>query len=407
MLLHDLFSRPRESFMYLERYVNDGSPSGFNTDMPTQFCPFTGPERFALPIFSLPWDAVTRFGDLSRLGWTRRLLSEGRMPIPVHPHIVTDLQRLRLLPEEPDFTVDVVPTASGRTVIMDWSEAEGLSFAKLHYPRMLGRFVRGMPLFKWVAGQESSRFMRAFLMGNQECVGMFDEFAGLYVEDRHPQGGFGTIFRRTPPVTMIDDERALVPAFALFARDRGHHEDPPLLTQLIHDRHLTLGDLTNQFVRPLIGAYVALATTGGLMPECNAQNVAFCISTTGNGAGIFFRDMEDVWKDLSQRTSAGLDATCVNYHTIQLGVDPDYYQRRSFMYDFKLGEYLLSPLAAAASSALGVSQDLVLREMRDVGRCTWRGHEQYFQPRDSWFCYSRTLGVSRARYDELSDPRFR
>jgi len=409
MKFEKLFESPVATFAYLERYVNDGSPSGytFTSGVSDLYSPRGAPEFFKLPVFSLLRESVTQVGTLANIHWAEALLGQGHVPIPVHPDVLSDVRTGVYLPNEPYLSLSVSPTASGRTVMTDWRDGVVPIFLKLHYPRVIGRFSRGIPLYKWVGSIQSSHYLRAFLRDNEGLLGLFDEFAAIYVEGNAASSGFGSIFRKFPRKALQKGRTALLPAFSLFSRDYKCPADEPLIAQIVRDCRLSVEDFLERYVEPIISSYVILATQAGLLPECQAQNVVFGITAEGYLAGIYLRDMEDVWKDLTRRESLGLDTACVEYHTITHERDADFFKRRSFMYDFKLGEYLLHPLAVAAHLALGISLNDLRLAMQTVGRTAWRAEEDYFQPASRWYCYPNNQVVSRATYLERANPRFR
>ena len=69
MKLDEIFRDPTDSLIYMERYVNKGSPSGF-TDKYTvsaRYDPKSDYPSFDLPLFSFPIDEIIFFnGEYSR-----------------------------------------------------------------------------------------------------------------------------------------------------------------------------------------------------------------------------------------------------------------------------------------------------------------------------------------------------
>jgi hypothetical protein len=406
MRLHLLIDRPIESYVYLERYVNDGSPSGYSFahSVSRPYHPLYGHPTFDLPIFLIPRNRVIKEGRYEDLPCWGGTTDGSRLPIPVHPDLLGDVSLPVEFSGAPDLMIPVTPTASARTVLTNWRTATQPLFIKLHYPRKIGRFNRGIPLFKWLASIESARLTREYLHRFGSGFGVFDEFAGAYIESDRVDNGVGTIFRSLPNVLP---DSTLIPAFALFSYDRQRPRDPTLLAQIISEFNYGIEDVIEQFVSPLVYSYVHLCTSGGLIPECNAQNLVFQVTTRGNVKRIFLRDMEDMWKDLTVMAALGLGSQYVEYHTIQEGVDRDYYRRRSFMFDFKLSEYVLLPMAISAASALNLSEKRMSDRIKEIVQHAWEPHPDYFQPRDRWFCYPKELHVSRDHYEERLGPLFR
>jgi len=399
MRLKEIFDTPLPAFIHLERYVNDGSPSGFTGQrgVSAAYAPRGPAPGFEVEVLLMPNNDVVSFGDVATV---RRLLGAppSCTPIPVHPDILPEIRAAPRMGSIPAISIRAQPTASERTLLTAGPHPICM---KLHYPRPIGRFLRDMQLFKWLGAQDSGRFIRDHLRRN-ELIGIFDEPAGAFVF--HGSAGFGTIFRSLP---LIGDKGALVPAFSLFARDRRAPEDPPLLEQLVHAEGLTPAWFIDELVRPLLEAYVELSTGAGLIPECNAQNLVASLPAGSPKVRWHLRDMEDVWKDVSVRRARGLESYCVPYHTIDLSTDADYFQRRSFLFDFKLGEYLLGPLVEAAAPLFGVPSEALVAEIRSLSRDLWSATPGYFASEDVWYGYPNVAEVSRATYVAHRGPRFR
>lgn len=409
MRMADLFRDPIRAFLDVEQCVNDGSPSGFsrNSGLSPQYRPSPGAGFFEVPVFALPAEGVTQIGTLAGVNQFRSIAAAHMAAVPVHPDVLSDFRDSRILGKGPTMTLRVAATASERTVMTDWKREGPPIFLKLNCPRQIGRFVRAMPLFKWLGAADSGHFVRAFVRDNPEGFGFFDEFAGVYVEGPGLPSGFGSIFRSFPTEAACGCSAALVPAFGLFSRDQRFPTDPPLLAQFMWNWGWTADDVMHKLVLPLLTNYVHMALCGGLMPECNAQNVVLRVCQDGTGLRWYLRDMEDVWKDLTVRCAIGLDVVCVPYHTIDARSDADYYQRRSFLYDFKLGQYLLEPLARAAALALQVPAAKISQMFQEAGRLAWSGNEDYFSTPDDWYCYPKEASVSRRCYERRERPPFR
>jgi hypothetical protein len=399
MRLEEIFDTPIPTFIHLERYVNDGSPSGFTGQrgVSPAYAPRGPAQDFEVPVLLMPNDDVVSFGDMATV---RRLLGAppSCTPIPVHPDILPEIRAVPGVLGVGAISIRAQPTASERTLLTAGPQPICL---KLHYPRLIGRFRRDMPLFKWLGAQDSGRFLRDYLR-RRELIGIFDEPAGAFVF--HGSAGFGTIFRSLP---LIGDNEALVPAFSLFARDRRAPEDPSLLEQLVRAERLTPAWFCDELVRPLLKAYVELSTAAGLIPECNAQNLVVSLAAGSPKVRWHLRDMEDVWKDVTVRQARGLESYCVPYHTIDLSTDADYFQRRSFLFDFKLGEYLLGPLVEAAAPLFAVPTEALVAEIRSLSRDLWSATPGYFASEDIWYGYPDVAEVSRATYVAHRGPQFR
>lgn len=412
MKFDELCRSPVAGFLQLERYANDESPSGFTisrTALPTEFHPLGHQSDFELPIFGLPRVSGVQIGEVRDVLWTRPILDADELPCPIHPVVLEEITgKFALLANsQPRLRVRASPTSSGRTV---WVPAETETmgvFIKLHFPRVLGRFERGIPLYKWIAASESARLLATHRDVLMPRVDYFYDFVQLFFFEGSGSSGFGTFFRRFPASFEPEGGRALIPSFSLFSRDRRQPEDPPLLWQILDRRRHSIETLMGELIAPLIESYVEMATNLGLIPEWNAQNLVLELDADGCLRRVCLRDMESLWKDLTVRRAQNLPADFATYHTLRRESDSDYFERRSFLFDFKFGEYVLRPICLSASQRLGVPPQSVLQAARDIGKAAWAAHPDYFSSADLWFRYQAAMEVSRETYEACRDPSFR
>ena len=115
MLLEKAFRQTLKYYIYAERYINDGSPSGFTfiNQVGKRYRPTSGYSNFKLPVFNIKKETAVLIGDINDILICNNLDSNA-IPVPIHPDLLNGHDYLN-----PDFFVDVIPTASGRTVILD------------------------------------------------------------------------------------------------------------------------------------------------------------------------------------------------------------------------------------------------------------------------------------------------
>ncbi|MBI5275981.1 MAG: hypothetical protein HY854_05920 [Burkholderiales bacterium] len=405
MKIHEVFENPLSGLLAAERYVNDGSPSGFSSasELSLQHRPLEGSETIQIPVFYVPWERVVSFGRIEAIRDRVGTCPQDCIPVPVHPGALESVLQDRALGGiSPAATFDAAPTASGRTVL---AVGDKPFFVKLHFPGRIGRFNRAMPLYKWIGAKESAHYLREFLRGGLRSFSHLDEVGGVFAEsERGP--GFGTVYRDLPERT-VSAGAALLPAFSLFSRDHRNAADPSLLAQILERWRMDADSFIEVFVAPLVHSYVQLAVEAGLIPECNAQNVLFRVLMHSEKVEIYFRDMEDLWKDLTVRESLGLESSCVPYHTIRQSEGSDYFERRSFLFDFKFGEYLVVPLIEEAARFLRIRSSDLVSATRRIVRDAWSVSPGYFPYGTDWFRYPRERDVSRSHYERTSHARFR
>ena len=393
------------TYLYLERYWNDGSPSGYNLNISGRYSPSSSHANFPLPVYAVDQFACTHIGELS-YHWSTEILNLGKLPIPLHPRTYENIKRkYGDFPDQPHKNIDVVPLANGRTVF-HLDNGERPHFIKLHYPEIIGRIPRGLPLFKWISGLENSRELISHIHDFPSSLCFLPEPAGTFFQSTKASPGFGVLYRDFVPVP----ERKsclLLPAFSLFAQKELEHDTDPLLIQILNDFSPTIENFIDKFITPALSAFVFLSCEIGLIPELHAQNSLYEINLADGSTRFVIRDLSDIFKDFTLRRHIGLHNTFCSYKTINIDRDVDYYKRRSFSYDFKLGEYLLHPLARCFSKGMKIPLHDVIGAILEEAKSIWLKHPDYFLHTDKWYAYPKEDRVSRDSYIEYETPNFR
>ncbi len=413
-LIADVFGRPTEDrlldvYIHLERYVNDGSPSGFSTGVPAEFSPLSPRESFELPVYLLPRSALVQVGILD-YSWAAAVSAE-QLPLPLHPVVVGEVLRMFPFIEGlPRLMLPVIPTASARTVLVR-SEKDRPHFIKLHYPYELGRFPRDLCLYKWLAALENSRELDAHTARFPTFFAFLPESGGVFLPDRAPRSGVGAIFREFIPRPERQIATLLVPAFSLFAGCVPPAHGRPLLIQILEmlsDRSTETESFMSHFVLPALEVFAFLALDLGLIPEMHAQNVLFEVDPALKKTRLIIRDLGDLFKDYVVRRERNLHTSFCSYKSIDPRIDSDLFQRRSFAFDFKFSHYLLLPLGQCFAVATGRVLESVLERIREACRIVMlQRAPDYFASPNLWYRYPKQRNVGRRAYQEQTAPLFR
>lgn len=359
-----------ESLAYAERYINDGSISGFSVNT-TYTCtsPKFGESKFCLK--KVRYNGV----DDQSYGSICNYLKE-KKTIWVHPDIFKPCDTVS---EEDDITVS--PTASGRTMLC--IENGGMFFVKLAYTRCLGRLTRHLGSDKIKSAAEVSQLLQraadagrlnekfAFLKEDTGRVVFLDK-GHLFVENVEIKGNekyeYGLIVRDGRPYPYIDREELLIPFFALFSKEyypKTNEVIPvcrkPLLIQLFdqQDKYKSLTDyLLDEIIFPLFHTYFDALIYAGVELEAHAQNMLISIDKKGQVSRIVCRDLESAGRDVTLMQAFHIENTnTVAYKRNVFNErekDPQrhdkYHRTHSFMFDFKLGEYLVTKLLDVAAA---------------------------------------------------------
>ena len=400
MLLKEILSNPIKAFVHLERYVNDGSPSGFSEKniVTEPYSPTKGSPTFNLPIIWFPFENVTTIGSVRHLNFGRK--DSPCSPFPVHPDLYPEWEQL--LHEVPGTSlgmIEVAPTASGRTVIAGINEGVPF-FIKLHYPGLIGRFHRDITLYKWLPEIENSRELARLFFNNKMWGSFLPSLGGVYSERAKHRGG--VVFRSFTEYPSTVWKGFMIPSFSLWSIDRIRPQDPTLLAQLQAETGLNFQSMIEYLFVPLFQSYAELAINCGLIPEDNAQNILFKFSSDFSMLRVVRRDMMGFFKDNELRGENVMGLfPLTTYHELEPGVHDDIRKRRSFAYDFKFSRYVIDPLANQVAHIFKVSLDHVANIVKKLAIDIVIWPSGYFEAGQKAYGYDNILGVSRSSYREI------
>jgi hypothetical protein len=406
MQLADIETEPSRTRRYLERYVNDGSPSGFTYKYTCSegTSPFALTPSFALFAGSVRSDQIEDHGAIPP--WLRpdELL--------LHPDMACEPLVVRNCPTIRESIHRVTPTASMRTV--EVLDAVHPCFAKLSYNRLLGRVNRQISRAHALSALEITRILddAAGAGALPPLFGYLREggarIASLDAPDGPPYE-WGTIFRDVDPHPRRTSG-LLVPTFALFATDRQRPEDPKLVTQLVARHGIPEEEyLFDNILAPIVSCYFEMLLRYALQFECNAQNILLGFDGSGRATEVVFRDFESVDKDISLAETLDLDVTFTvsPFKCVHRGLY-NYEIKHSFMYDFKLGEYVLSPIIATASSTRSRNR-LAERTRKLAAEYIQRLPSGFFPTDGQWYSYANVVVDKNKKrpYVAHPNPRYR
>lgn len=416
MLLKDLLRKPIHNYLYLERYVNKGSPSGYTRRYTTSdpYDPIKGSSTYLLPCFKILSSAIDIFGDRSNI-YLKRFTKGDQILFPVHPDMVYVFHEIHSIkyfsPQYLETHLTVSPTANGRTVFCH--ENDENVFIKLHYEGIIGRVMRGLPRAKAIAGVEINNDLCNAYSLNQppKRMAILREIVALILSTNSPSLiEIGVVLRETRAFPE-KHSTVLIPFFSLFSRDIHNPNHPDMLTQILREQSNPEEVLFNDILKPLLESYCFLIFKRGILPEINAQNVLLEIDTKGNPTRIVLRDFQGYEKDLTRRKLLGLAS---NFHSypykcISREEDEDiYYIRHSFSYDFKLGRYVFDEILNSYCKEFSSDKIVLSKRIADIFHEIANGEEiGHFKPENLYFYHKNELLTQQRRYFSSSPPLFR
>jgi len=293
----------------------------------------------------------------------------------IHPDMLCPGAVLGNCPYSVVHELPVSPTSSGRTVFALDDEY----FIKLAYPGYLGRAVRHMNsevaraacavTEQLAVAMRSEMFNRAFSILREDCGRVLhipQHLLNKATVDLPVNGmgcyEWGVIFRDFRPFPYLEEEEYLIPGFALFGREFDPHahkikepQDKPLLIQLFEHQRKAMDEfLLESILFPLFHSYFDALLLAGVELEAHAQNILFTVGRDFSVKRVVYRDMESAGRDVPLMRLLGMDVTGKGYkeNAIAPALPGDRYAQycttHSFMFDFKLGEYLVTPLINVA-----------------------------------------------------------
>jgi hypothetical protein len=390
----DFLANPLVALQHAERYVNEGSPSGFTALNRTSA--LTDPLGYN-PYFNLCIlkDVPEAFEIIGTSSSNNPHISSDYLFI--HPDMVQhpDLREFQV---ERFDRIKVTPTSSSRTVQI--INEPPFDYIKLCYDGIVGRNNRRLYRKKAIAGPEISIIIsQAINEGvldpslsilNEPCAKLHKNHT-LAKEDH-----WGMVWREHTPTGPTSGHIAfMLPFFSFWSIDRRNPEDDIILKQLINiwgSGYKT--HLVENILFRVIDIYFEMVVKLGLLFEFNAQNVLVGFDKNFNPISIILRDMMDAEKDLTIRAGLGLNTTFESfpYHVISEEQGHFYQERHSFSFDFKLSGYIIEPIIETASRLKVLDK---VQTVMDIKYYTskWLRQlpENYFPYDGKWYSYDKIL----------------
>ncbi|MDE5562789.1 MAG: ferric iron reductase [Clostridiales bacterium] len=367
MKIEEYLINPIETYIKTERYINDGSPSGFSEQNKTS--PETSP-RSSILSFDIYSFELNEGVTVENIGAPHNFKIPNNI-IYVHPDMIS----------EPIWSkeyyhqcagVEVSPTASGRTVL---ARGQTPFFIKLAYPKCLGRLIRHMGRDKILSACEVTKHLMqavesrktnpkfSFLREDYGRVAYIPAVSDM--DQTYPLvNGFyewGMLLREFKPYPYINENEFLLPFFALFGKEyipgsltSAAHQDLPLVLQLYQrqTQYKKLEEyLLQEVLFPLFDTYFDALLLAGIELEAHSQNMLISLDNNLRVSRIVCRDLESAGRDgtLMEYLHIPFQKLCPYKYNYLTDIEPDqkypkWQITHSFMFDFKLGEYLVSPL---------------------------------------------------------------
>lgn len=401
------FSDPR-IHLHLERYVNRGSPSGFSSihTTSTQTSSKGRATGFHLCAARIP-------SSVNMIEYGERPAFLADSITLIHPDMVSDPMFSVCESIDRQFAF-VAPTSSERTV--KTLDANGWYY-KLSYKGLIGRMERQLGCLQADSAVEVTDLITQAIRDEA----LSKEFHFL----REPYGrvfqlpladgttyDWGFVVREPAPFPYRAAPSLLIPAFSLFSIDEFAPTDPPLLAQLFARQSKSMEDfLFDDLIRPLYDAYFSLLLTCGLQLEAHAQNILYLVDESFRITGVVARDAESIDKDVGLAEDLRLSVRFKPTTWKRLLREQyNYHIMHSFMFDFKMGEYVTSPLIEAGQRIAAFDKIKLERQIAAHSRAYINRLPDDFFPSDGgWYSYANIVHERGAKRSYINNgtPKYR
>ena len=398
MKLKQILTYPESSLLYMERMVNDGSPSKFSFTYTTskETCPLYVDRFFLCCTKGDETDFVT-FGTCNYDFFNSDLAL-------LHPDWKKEKTQFPII----DTDILVVPTSSSRTVKL----FEQNIYIKLAYPGVLGRITRELRTEHILSSIDITNAFINLIDSNlvPNTFAFFPEHYGKIFKKGNSDIGY--VIRDGIPVgKQCKHICALIPAFSLFSLDRQFSDDPIIIQILKHKKH-KIDYLLEQIIYPIIDCYFSCVFNGGIQPELHSQNFLIGIDEDLNVVSIVLRDLESADKDLVIMRRLGFPSDIKNrpYKCIDKNQD-NYLIKHSFMYDHKLGEYFFDELLKCVQKYDITHVEIIQSMIKGYVNCQYGPLlEGFFPVNGQWYKFENVL-IDRTQnsrpYIGFSNPKYR
>lgn len=392
-------------YLNMERYLNDGSPSGFtkknNTTEP--YSPFSECPEFKVCGFSVKGNNIKCLDYGERPDW---IIND---EILIHPDYESYFRTYNRSSERM-----VVPTASSRTVYSTHEKC----YIKLQYNRKIGRLERiftpekicnAIRISSILKEKFDKGIMPRDIFFMPETFGRIIDFGDDF--EKHLEKRYwGMIVRDILPYPLLDNcEKRLIPAFSLFA-NKYQENSAKSIIELLYDfraqKDMNPKEfLMDKIIKPALKLYFEILLNTGFHVEAHAQNLLYLLTVEGNTIdikGAVIRDFESFDKDLNIMRRLGID---LRFDSITEKVNDasnlqKYMRRNSFLFDFKFGEYFLSPLLEYYSKKFHqIDIAIMENEIKAFSASYIKKLPENFFPKDKWFSYDKV------EFDRSTDER--
>lgn len=305
-----------------------------------------------------------------------------------------------------EFCIEGVPTASSRTIRI--SKING--YLKLSYPFNLGRVNKKISQSDIICSLSNSDIISKIIIDNKtnKYLSLLPETYGAVYNYNNEDIGY--IYRSSERISNNSRKTTIiVPAFSLFGAD-DNNDDLSIINQ-VKQRNIGFGkNYLKYLIYPIIDCYFQLLFFNGIELEMHPQNFLLGFDKEWNLTEVILRDMESVNIDINIMKYNGLSYNINDSQRVLDEKDNYYYEKHSFRYDHKFGEYFLLPLLDEISDHNRNEINQACEEIREYVNSNYTEFLNKWFPIKFWYKFDDIYiekGIERRIFLANKRPIFR
>lgn len=413
MNLIDIEINPQEAFIYLDRYVNDGSPSGFSEKYRTSANtdPFGSAKKFHL------YTVDGSISDFEIYGIVPKKIPLNKNDFFIHPDMInhSDLHEFSIH-EHSQFSV--TPTSSCRTVEILSSDCS--DYIKLHYDGIIGRVNRKLTYRKAINGVQLSYIIRDAIsngkLKSNLCL-LNEPFAKIHINPtiKSKSDYWSFVWREKHPYGKYSEQIIYqIPLFSFWSNDRKHVSQEILFTGFVNKWKAKAKDILIQnILETLLEIYFELLLKLGFQNEMNAQNILIGFDKSWFPVSIIIRDLMGIEKDLTLMKKfdfqMNFDSDYKNIYEGMLGESDLYEKRHSFAFDFKFCQYIIKPILVLGCNAHLFSEHEIISHLKLLTMKYLGNLPENYLSKGVWYNHDKELLTDETKrlYRKQTNPLLR
>lgn len=394
----------------MERYVNSGSPSGWHKRSTSPVTnPFTGLDSFN----ALEFDD----SDIETIVYGNNAIFQKKVNY-AHP----DSKNSQILISSGrniiNSNIIVTPTSGARTMLIRNGEQKESGYLKLTYDiARIGRVDRQLTKKHCLACLEASSTIKK-AVDNKEITSNF----GIQLESsakvsmipyKDTVYEWGVVYREFSPYPYSNITTILVPGFSLLGTDYKSPSDKRLISQFIEKSGITPVEYLKELLLMIVDSYWQVVLSCGFHMEWHSQNCLFELADNFKLLRVITRYMDSVDRDIPLQKYLNVKYNWECFPVMCFDENIYYYKiRPSYMYDFKLGEYLLTPLINAVCEDFNLNPNSFFNLVKEYVRNTYFSKlpTWYFPEDNCWYSCDnseRLPGQIKRKYYAHENPKYR